>query len=180
MKIKILTLLAVCFAMTTLKAQNKTDIQHIKDIYYKVKEDIAFSKEHKFEGSLYCDMMEKNVNGKSWSAIGEYRSKVQFWYDEDPDMSDDEDPRNALKIVVENTSKANTRTYYAEYLFDKGKLIFVFYKRNAEEIRFYFKDNGLIHQIGTFEEYTPTEKEIQHNGEIYMKTFLSSFGVWNE
>ncbi len=176
---KIFTAIAICFPLIAF-AQNKYDIQHIRDVYYSVKEDIAFSKEHKFEGRLYCDIAEKNAHGKSWRATGVFHSKTEYWYNDDPSIINGvgENPRTCLDMVIENMEIA-ARQLYIEYLFEKGQLIFVFYKTDDVEVRLYFKDNRLIKQLGKFENDVPTTKEIMGYAETCMQQFLYSFGVKN-
>ncbi len=180
-KLSILTVI-IGILCVNLQAQQKSDVQKIKDWYYKVKEAIKYSKEHKLEGKLYCDITSKNVNGASWSAIGEYSSKIQTWYNDDPDYAKDieENPRECLVMVIENTEKESTRKYYAEYLFMDGQLAFVFYKRNDVTLRLYVKNNKVIKQIGKLDKDYDVTEYILQNGEVYMQSFLASFGIWNE
>lgn len=178
MKLKHIIIALIALLPSSILAQQKEAILHIKKVYYELKEDIAFSREHKFEGRLYCNKLEENVNGKSWSGVGTYHSVIEYWYDDNPVLVDDysENPQSCLKMVIENTVSAD-RKYYIEYLFDEGQLIFVYYKSPTNEMRFYANNNMPIKILGEFEEGEHTWDEVTANANRHMQTFLSSFGL---
>ncbi len=178
MKKTSILLIIISLVATSIKAQQNTDIQQIRKWYNTTKEQIEYSKKNKFEGSLYCDVMERNVNGASWRAVGNFYAKTQFWYNDDPSLMEDEgeNHRACLEMIIDKT-EASADKYYSEYLYHSGQLVFVFYKQNDETIRLYFKNKKLIKQIGEIKEYAPTVEDMQNQGENFMKTFLASFGV---
>ncbi len=176
-KVSIFLIIISLFA-TNIKAQQQSDIQQIRNWYNSTKEKIAFSKKNKYESSLYCDIMERNVHGASWRAVGNYHSKTQFWYHEDPNLSDNEceNKLDCLKIIIDKT-ESSVNNYYSEYLYHKGQLVFVFYKKNDEQLRLYFKNKKLIKKLGKIKEFAPTVEDMQKQSENYMITFLASFGL---
>ncbi len=175
----VILLILINLAFSNMQAQNNADIQQIKKWYYGVKDAISESKKNKFEGNLYCDITERNVNGASWRAVGNYYVKTQYWYNDDPGLmiDDEKNPRKCLEMVIDN-KEASVDKYYSEFLYHDGQLVFVFYKLNDESLRFYFKNKKLIKQIVDIrEEYAPTAESIKQQGENYMRIFLASFGV---
>ncbi len=173
-KISILLVL-ISFTFINLKAQQ--DIQQIRKWYYGTKEEISNSKKGD-EYGLYCDILSRNAHGASWRVVGNYSVKTQFWYNENPYFmqSVDEDPRACLDMVIENM-ESGPNNYYSEYLYHDGQLVFAFYKKNDEEIRFYFKNNKLIKQVGEPKNFTIDYETIMYQSEEYMKTFLAISGV---
>ncbi len=171
MKRTSILLIIISLAFTSITAQNADDIKKIKKWYYTTKEQIKFSKHNKVESKLYCDIIENNVYNKYWRVVGKFHVKSQFWYNEQlPDQLDN--PRTGLNMVIIDGTHGPITTY-TEYLFHDGQLVFVFYKTNGGEIRYYFKDNKLIKQLGKFEEeIIPTAKESQSNAETYMNKYL--------
>ncbi len=178
MKTKNRFILIILLMLVSFSTQSQSHIQQIRKWYQEVKKEISFSQKYKFEGSLYCDITEKNINRASWRAVGTYYSKVQFWYNDDPSLMQDagENPRACLEMVIENT-ESSVNKYYIEYLYHNGELVFVFYKVNAEEMRFYYQNHKLIKQLGKIENYPPTAKEMIEKSEQYMKSFFANLGV---
>ncbi len=161
-----------------ITAQNNSDIKHIKNVYYEVKKSIDFSIKHKYEGKLYCNVTQDNVNRRAWSDVGVYYSKIEYWYGSNPYMVDDEDVTSCLDMVIAKNQVAAVK-YYVEYLFEKGQLIFVYYKMGDEEVRLYYKNKKLIKKIGDFKDkyYSYSEEEIQNKAKRYMYTFLFNFNL---
>ncbi len=174
MKKTIILSVIISFAFTSINAQQNIDIQQIRKFYNATKERIEFSKKNKLEGNLYCDIIEKNVHGASWRAVGNFNIKSQFWYNDQPDFLDN--PRTGLEMVIIDCEYSIVQ-YYKEYLFHNGQLVFVFYKNDKNELRYYFKDNKLIKQLGEFKEemYMPTVQEVQNEAEVYMNQYLKDF-----
>ncbi len=179
MKRTSILLIIISLAFTSIEAQQKADIQQIRKWYNATKERIAFSKKNKLDGSLYCNLVEENVHGTSWRAVGTYHVKSRFWYNDQPDFLDN--PRTGLEMVIIN-GKSAVLEYYMEYLFHNGKPVFVFYKAGSDELRYYFKGNKLIKQLGKCKEdmYMPTASQVQQNAEVFMKQYTSDFGKVNK
>ncbi len=179
MKAKQIITIIIVLVTTGVVAQEKADILQIRKWYNETKKEIAFAQEHPREGVLYCDVIEKNVHNASWRAIGEYHIKKQIWYNDQPDFL--ENPRTGLSMVIINLRRS-VRKEYSEYLYHNGNLVFVYYKDNLNELHFYFKHNKLIKKIEELgnDEAALTEREAQHNAEIYMQQYLSDFCTPND
>ncbi len=170
-KISILTaVISLLFA--NLQAQQQSDILNIRKWYNETKKDIAFAQKNQGEGTLYCDVIEKNVHNASWRAVGQYHIKKQMWYNDQMDFLDN--PREGLNMVIINVTRS-VREEYSEYLYHKGKLVFMYYKDALNEMRFYFKNGKLIKKLEKLgnDEEALTEKDAQRNSEIYMKQYLN-------
>ncbi len=163
---------------TVTQSQDKSDIQHIRQVYKNIKADIAFSKENKFEGKLYCNILEENINNKPWQDIGISHSKIQFWYSGQPWLKNmpGDNPKEDLSMVIEN-STIEKKKIYAEYLYENAELIFAFYKSKTEEVRFYYKNGKLIKQLGQFDEGNPVFDLTIINAKKYQNIFLAFLGI---
>lgn len=183
-KTSILISLICSLSFTILNAQSKHDIQHIRKVYQQAKEQIAFSIKNKFEGNLYCNTLEENVNNSSWRAVGTYNKKSQFWYNKDPSFSESlgENPKACLQMVTEK-AKISDRMYYKEYLFENGQLVFIYIKYpsenliKSEELRLYFKNEKLIKQLGKPNIYSGDIESLMVEAKLKMKLFLATFGL---
>ncbi len=172
-KIKLIVIfLLLSLVAVNIHAQQKADIQQIRKWYNETKKAIAFAQKHQREGALYCDVIEKNVHNASWRAIGWYNVKKQMWYNDQIDFLDN--PREGLNMVIINVTR-DVRKEYSEYLYYEGELVFMYYKDVLNEMRFYFKNGKLIKKIEKLgnDEETLTERDVQHNSEIYMNQYLS-------
>ncbi len=177
-KISILTVI-ISFLFLNLQAQQQSDIQNIRKWYQTTKQSISFSKKNKSEGSLYCDIFEKNSNGASWPAVGNFHIKREFWYSNRPDFLDN--PAEGLEMVIVNGERSAVK-FYEEFLFHGGQLVFAFYKEGELELRYYFKNKKLIKKLGDEEYdsmYVLSEEGALELGDIYIKQYLSSFGYEN-
>ncbi len=176
-RINILSILILLISVN-VQAQSDINIQTIRKRYYEVKKEIKYSEKNKEEGSLYCDILERNVNGASWQAVGTFHLKQKFWYKSQDDFPDN--PNSGLEMVIVNCERAAAK-FYSEYLFHEGKLIFVFYKNENEELRYYFKNNKLIKQLGEYKEnmYMLSADEALKNSKIYIKQYMSVFCAEN-
>ncbi len=172
MKAKQIITIIILLLTTGVFAQEKAAIQQIRKWYNETKKEIVFAQEHPKEGILYCDIIEKNVHNASWRAVGVYHIKKQMWYNDQTDFLDN--PRAGLSMVIINLERS-IRKEYSEYLYHNGELVFVYYKDNLNELRFYFKSNKLIKKIEKLgnDEEALTERDVQHNAEIYMNQYLS-------
>ncbi len=169
-----IVIISILFAALNMQAQENADIQKIKSRYQEIKKAIAFSKKNKFEGSVYCDVLERNVNHASWPALGNFFLREELWYSEQPDFLDN--PKSGLVMVIAK-GEQSVEKYYSEYLFDNGKLVFVYYKNNTDELRYYFKNNNLINQLGNASNnvYTITPRAALQNADIYLHQYLATF-----
>ena len=176
----IISALLLAFTLNTAFAQDE-DVKYIKNQYYDIVNQITESRKQGYEGSLYCNTMELNKFGKAWRAVGLFNEKVEIWYDDDPRHEEDGKPGNTLKMIVV-TGESSVYTYYKEFLFDKGELIFSFSKFSAEndsdELRLYFKGSKLIKRVATQEGPMAEESnEILQEANNWMAIYLKSFGL---
>lgn len=126
-------------------AQTETQIRaHYQDINKKITE----SKEQGYEGSLYCNELVVNKNGKSWPAVGNYSETIEFWYSNNPNHPSV--TQNKLQVLqkINVVRKAAALTTHEEYLYKDGKLVF-FYSAEGEdgnlwETRLYFNTKGMF------------------------------------
>lgn len=148
------------------------DIKYIQDLYKQVKEGIEFSVKNGYRGSLYCNTLSENVYGKSYPAVGIFRRTLNLWYDGEALSEEMDQISNHLQMIIERTECAS-HTYYAEYLFDDGKLIFAYCKGDLE-VRYYFKNNRLIKQIGHPGDFGEayTQEDVCNNAKMYLKIKL--------
>ncbi len=169
-------LVIICFAALSMNAQQSSYIQSIKKWYKETKSNIAYSKKHKLEGSLYCDIIERNINRVSFPAVGVFHIKQELWYSTHPDNLDN--PAEGLEMVIVNCERASLK-YYEEYLFHNGQLVFSFYKEGDLELRYYFKNKKLIKKLEGSEYdnmYAMSEKSALQNAEVYIKQYTTTFG----
>ena len=134
------------FTSLSAVAQTETDI---RDHYQDVNKRIASSKDHGFEGELYCNEFVSNKYSKSWPALGIYNETTEFWYDDDPNhlSPQDRDPKiTLLKVAV--ARKSAQLTTNEEYLYKNGKLVFYYSKEGEEgrerETRIWFNTKGMF------------------------------------
>ena len=100
---------------------------------------------------LYLNSLTVNPGKEPWAAVGIFTSKVDFWYERA--RTDEGDPFLLRKINIETQRSARTET--EEMLFDaSGKLRFYYFhlvgdgdEANAQEFRFYFKQEELIDYV---------------------------------
>lgn len=162
-------------------AQNKADIQSIRNIYYKIKEDVSFSVKYKSEGRLYCNKIERNVNDMSWRAMGSYHKTTNLWYSYN---FSDEHKNFYPKLEYVTVSEIESKLHYSvEYLFENEKLIFCYTKSEIGEFRFYFKNEKLIKEIKKTNENVdeneymviPTSDIVLAEGKLLQKKFQYLF-----
>jgi hypothetical protein len=107
-------------------------------------------------GGFYCSETWINSRNGSWRAVGNYYQKIQFWHTDEPEFAAAEGlPEKAVLVKAEVHEGAAIRTSYRDFLFDKGKLVFVYVKERAgdgpfEERRYYFDEGKLFRfQLGS-------------------------------
>ncbi len=177
-KISIIIVL-ISFVFVNLQAQQQSDIEQIRKWYYATKNEISTSKKDKYDGSLYCDIIKRNVHKAFWEVVGDFSSNTEYWYNKDPNlMFENDNIRACLEMVIDNTQSGLFK-YYSEYLYHDGQLVFAFYKVNDEEMRFYFKNNKLIKQTGEITDLPPSSQNIKANAEAYMKKYLYNCSIDN-
>lgn len=106
-------------------------------------------------GGFYCSEVFLNSRNGSWRAVGNYYLKINFWHTDEPRFAAmDGKPEASVLVKAEVHEGAAIRTSYRDFLYDKGKLVFVFVKERAgdgpfEERRYYFADGKLFRfQLG--------------------------------
>ncbi len=100
-----------------------------------------------FECGLYANEVLVNTRNNSWSAVGQYKKKIIFWYNDYPQHCDEcgENGINVLqKIEIQEQSSVND---VYEIMFKNGERIFYYRKKTGldnSEHCYYFINNELI------------------------------------
>lgn len=137
-----------------IAAQDPPDpIASIRALYAQVQEKIAVAVKEAEGGSppgLYATEVFVNRHNGSWRATGTYSRKTVFWHTDQPEFAREE-PGGELSVLakIEIEEIAGARTLYLEFLFDKGRLVFAWFKEPDEagqtgERRYYFQEGTLI------------------------------------
>ncbi len=171
MKTKSILTIIILLITIGISAQKKADIQQIRKWYGETKNKIANSQKQKTQTPLLCTVFERNA----YKNEGAFHLKQEFWHN-----FEEMNTQQGLEMVILNAKKS----FYAEYLYHKGELVFVFFKDYLNEFRFYFKDDVLIKEVkgtkvgeGMF---TMTSEEAKRNASIYMEQYLSGFCTPND
>ncbi|MBK8951100.1 MAG: hypothetical protein IPM85_00840 [Chitinophagaceae bacterium] len=145
--------------------------QQIRTHYQEINKKIAESKEQGYEGSLYCNELVVNKNGKSWPATGNYSETADFWYNEDPNHPGS--VKNKLQVLqkINVVRKAAAITTTEEYLYLKGKLVFYFTQEVkggvTMEARLYFNAKNLFKSSVKPNGKELTAKELRSDEYVY-------------
>lgn len=184
MRIFLGLLLFFYLCYTPLYAQQKKEVQYIRQIYKDISEKIENCLTNKETCDLYCNRWTVNVcNRGNWSIDGQHEEKWNFWYDTTPDSWEKNIPEenHLQKIIIDTKATATT---HEEYVFSEGDLIFYFYAINEDSLsgayRFYFKKNRLIefsseHGDDNMEEPYKTKSDTQlilENAKKFQKHFV--------
>jgi hypothetical protein len=158
-------------------------IREIKALYGETASAIALAQKGEW-GGLYCNELTVNSRSGSWRAVGNYSKKVVFWYSDQPEFAVAEGNRSESVLAkVEVRETAAVRSFYREFLFANGKLVFFFRSEKsddgaASEERIYCKDGKpLLRLLG--KEKAPGGIEpaaIFQEAAHWQKLFLLSFG----
>ncbi|PLW92075.1 MAG: hypothetical protein C0592_12595 [Marinilabiliales bacterium] len=161
------------------------EIQAIRDHYYFVKSWVNATDPDSLEYSpYYHDIKYRNVNKSPWRAVGIFQDTTHYFYSdemeaEEMEGNDEHDNSWALALVI-NSTQYSWNFEYTEYLFLRGKLIFVFKRvmysdEEANEYRYYFSDDKLIRYKENSEIKSASEASelewIQEAGNRYLKSF---------
>jgi hypothetical protein len=122
-------------AASALFAQSDKRIGAIREVAQQVDKMVAECESDGESSSTFLTELVVNKNSGSYPAVGIYRSTVKFYYTFG-DRERNPYPDRLLKIVVETKRSALIES--TEYLFDEGRLIFVFSKDSEKEMRIYF------------------------------------------
>ncbi|HMT74314.1 MAG TPA: hypothetical protein PKA77_09610 [Chitinophagaceae bacterium] len=149
-------------------AQTETQIRaHYQDINKKITE----SKEQGYEGSLYCNELVVNKNGKSWPATGTYSETTDFWYSEDPNHPENVKSKLLVLQKIDVVRKAAALTTSEEYLYLNGKLVFYFIQEVkggvTMESRLYYNTKGLFKSSVKANSKELTAKELRSDEYAY-------------
>ncbi|MCB0642071.1 MAG: hypothetical protein KDC44_10545 [Phaeodactylibacter sp.] len=162
MRILILSCLLGALALP-LSGQNEAALKAIRAHYYSLNAKIDQCNEEpaKEPCELYIDEVVQNSKNAPWPVVGIYSRTITYYYDRSPEfakMQHDDELYGLQKIVVQLTSSA--REEYAEYLLQKGQVVFKFTKEYWEgdlyESRMYF-DQGLLFKYNVNGEDRPDE-----------------------
>ncbi len=142
---KFIFYLLLCLPFTVV-AQTENEIHtHYQDVNKRIGE----SKEHGYEGSLYCNEWITNKNAMSWPALGTFQETTDFWYDDDPNhiSVQERDPKTVLlKVVI--TRRSASMVTNEEYLYKNARLVFYYNKETEEgkqwETRLWFNAKGMF------------------------------------
>ncbi len=172
MKKTIILLIITSIALTSIRAQKDADIKQIRKWYNATKENIKLSKKNRDDAVLYCDILKENVYGASFPVVGTFSLKSEFWYK--PYSGDN--VRTCLDMVITKSTRSVVEAY-SEYLFHNGHLVFVYYKSNLTELRYYFKNNNLIKQLGKCNDdhFCPSANDVRMKAEDYVSRYENCF-----
>lgn len=141
MKNLFLLCLAFCY-FNIVNAQNTdADIKEIKNIYYKLKEEMKAASTAEY-ASYYVVKTEENTLRKSMPAVGNYYGSTEYWY-----VDNEEEGKfgtDGILVYKKSDFQIAARKEFREYVFSDGNLIFCFIKTAGAEYRYYFKNDKLI------------------------------------
>lgn len=132
------------FAAIAVWPQAGKTVDRIRQTYSETAEMARLAEddpEHGQTGTLVMNELKINSLGHQWRAVGIYQQRYRFFYrggDSENHLYPDE------LVMVKAERKVSNRSYYEEYLFDRGgSLIFYFQKaenddREPAERRIYF------------------------------------------
>jgi hypothetical protein len=148
-------------------------VQYIRDIYQQVNDEID-------AGDLYRTVVDVNIDGKSYPAVGIYHPVLTFYFG----FSEEEPyPDNLMKahLVVDRSAYHE----YTEFLYNGyGALIFVYVtgRPDMPETRFYYDQGQLIKLVDDSGSYTSFDADqltnaatFMYQGEQMVNTFTRLF-----
>jgi hypothetical protein len=174
----------ICFLFGAVAVSAEDEaIGEIKKLYAETAAAIARARNGE-AGGLYCNELTVNSLNGSWRAVGNYLKKAVFWYSDQPEFAVASGMGAATVLAkVEVSELAAVRSLYREFLFEGGKLVFLFRSEKmsdgtAKEERIYFKDGRpLLHMRG--QEKIPhaiDAKAIFGEAAYWQSLFLLIFG----
>jgi len=186
LKIPAAILFAVFFTAAASAESPDDPIASIRATYAQIQEKIAVAVKEAEAGSppdIYATEVFVNRHNGSWRATGTYSKKTVFWYTDQPAFAGDE-PGGELSVLakIEIEEIAGARTFYREFLFDKGRLVFAWLKEpdnagQTGERRYYFQDGTLIRYmegkeiLASIPATTGLESEVRRLQEQFLSTF---------
>lgn len=133
-------------------------VQEIRKEYNLIKSQIASLEKDGRTGKLYCLHAVNNKYGKSYPAVGDYRTETWFYY-----AKEGNNPPQ-LRMVIENSKAAGKTTYFETLFAEDGELLFVFEQSKRDDIakRLYcsdgkiirYSENNVVDKSGTISEET--------------------------
>lgn len=170
---------------SAVQARNER-IAQIRELYARIQDRIAIAVKEAEGGrppEFYATEIFVNRHNGSWRASGTYSRKTVFWYTDQPEFAGDE-AGGELSVLtkIEIEEIVAVRTFYREFLFDKGKLVFAFLKNPtetgpAQEFRYYFSDGALIRYMEgqRIVEINPGPAALEAEVKTLQAQFLSTF-----
>lgn len=143
-KFVISIVLCLC-AFSSVQAQN-AQVAQIRKLYADAKEIMA----NKKKAEVPADETVVTSNYMAPGA-GPIKDVTHYYYNGEFD----EDLGNVYytPYFITRSSNVGARTYYEEFLFDKGSLVFYFSKSGNNETRYYFGTGGFFHEVIKGEKY---------------------------
>lgn len=148
-----LVLGTIAFSGTGGSLRQDEPLARIRNHWAQVQERIALAIKEAESGSpsgFYASEIFINRHNGSWRASGTYSKKTVFWYTDQPEFAERESG-GALSVLqkIEIQEIVGARTFYREFLFDGGKLVFAFVQSPGEtgpaaEHRYYFSEGSLF------------------------------------
>ena len=134
--------------ITDITNAQTDDIAPIRSFYAKIANEIAACKTDG-EGEYQCTLLVSELNVNAYNqmvpVVATSTRNVKFWMAGKDFLTGNEELYNDFDLArVDVKGQLSAFSWYEEYLFDKGKLIFYIYKSEAGEYRYYFKNNKLI------------------------------------
>lgn len=117
-------------------------IQAIREDYKTVKSQIASLQKDGYAGKFYCLHTIDNKYGKSYSAVGEYKEEIWFYYDYNNEQEDDYKPK--LRMVVGTTKSADRSIYFETLFSESGEILFAFEQSDNMAKRLYYNKGQII------------------------------------
>ena len=181
-QMKQLLILLAIFSPFVVFGQNEA-IKNIRERYQKATSAIKLAESGEQSG-LYCNTIEENKYNGSWRAVGLYNIKTEFWYDDQPGMLCEEEGKGEACHLqfIKNTAQVSAGGWYTEYLFQDGKLLFVFMETEGAQYRFYWHNEKLIRIQVDDEILTQSDPDMEETakdhwkeGQKYRKWYLTLF-----
>lgn len=179
-------LFAVCFTAAASAQSSDDPVASIRALYAQVQKKIAVAVKEAEAGSppdIYATEVFVNRYNGSWRATGTFSRKTVFWYTDQPEFAGGE-PGGELSVLakIEIEEIAGARTFYREFLFAKGRLVFAWVKDpdeagTAAEYRYYFRDGALIRYMEgpQIKEKRPETAGLETEVRRLQEQFLATF-----
>lgn len=99
-------------------------------------------------GVLYCNSVEINTYKDQWRAVGNYNSKIDFWYTDAPEFAVyEEKTKESVLAKITVTTESSAYKFYYEFYYSGGELVAANATSDTSaptELKYYFNNLKLI------------------------------------